>query len=186
EMVTGHDLVEWQLRVANGEVLPAKQEELSIEAWAFEARLYAENAERGFLPSTGTLKTLSFPRDGNGVRVDTGVREGDTITPFYDPMIAKIIVRGETRAAALNRLAAALSDCHVAGTVTNARFLLELARHKGFVAGDVDTGLIERDFESLTAKADAPDEAVALAVLAALGWPRRDAGTSREPWVALA
>ncbi|MFT5508513.1 MAG: 3-methylcrotonyl-CoA carboxylase alpha subunit [Hyphomicrobiaceae bacterium] len=183
ELITGHDLVEWQLRVANGEPLPASQFDLTINGWAIEARLYAENAAKGFLPATGTLKTLSFPDPNDGVRIDTGVREGDTITPFYDPMIAKIIVHGETREAALNKLAAAMRDCHVAGTVTNARFLLELVRNPGFASGDVDTGLIERDFDALIATADVTDEAVALAALAALKWP--GAGTANDPWLGL-
>ena len=131
------------------------------------------------------------------MRIDTGVREGDTITPYYDPMIAKIIVHGETRDAALNRLRAALRDCQVAGTVTNARFLLELARHEGFAKGDVDTGLIERDFDALVGKVATPDVAIALAVLTAIDWPiegwpierrrlDRAAGDVNGPWVGLA
>jgi 3-methylcrotonyl-CoA carboxylase alpha subunit len=183
EMITGLDLVEWQLRVANGEALPLGQSDLSINGWSFEARLYAENAEKGFLPATGTLRTLAFPEQVAGVRVDTGVREGDVITPFYDPMIAKVIVHGETRAAALNKLCAALANCHVAGTIANARFLLALAQHEGFAAGDVDTGLIERNFEALTAQPSVPDEALALALLTGAGWLAE--GTARaggDPW----
>jgi len=187
ELITGHDLVEWQLRVAHGEPLPVSQSDLSINGWALEARLYAENAERGFLPATGTLKTLAFPSATDRVRIDTGVRQGDTITPFYDPMIAKVIVHGETRQAALNQLTTALSQCHVAGTITNARFLLELARQPSFVSGDVDTGLIERHHQELIAKADCPPEAVALAALSALGWP--DTASAKPanggPWLAL-
>ncbi len=178
ELITGHDLVEWQLRVACGETLPAQQSGLAINGWAFEARLYAENAAKGFLPATGTLKTLRFPAENDGVRIDTGVREGDAITPFYDPMIAKIIVHGDTRDAALNKLAAALSASHVAGTITNARFLLELARHPAFAAGDVDTGLIERHFDDLVATVAVPNEAIALAALAALNWPSIDAAAN--------
>lgn len=196
ELITGHDLVEWQLRVANGEKLPVVQSDLAINGWAFEARLYAENAEKGFLPATGTLKTLRFPVEGPTVRIDTGVREGDAITPFYDPMIAKIIVHGETRDAALNQLRVALGQCHVAGTVTNARFLLELARHDGFNNGDVDTGLIERDFEKLVARVAAPDAATGLAVLSAIDWSdgnlvangqggADDVSASATPWVRL-
>jgi 3-methylcrotonyl-CoA carboxylase alpha subunit len=186
ELITGHDLVEWQLLVANGETLPVSQSDLAINGWAFEARLYAENAERGFLPATGTLKSLSFPAPSDTIRIDTGVREGDIITPHYDPMIAKIIVHGETRRAALNQLAAALSQSQVAGTITNARFLLELARHPSFVEGDVDTGLIERHHKELVATSDCPPEATALASLAALDWPgSNDATASADPWVHL-
>ncbi|MFY0614649.1 MAG: 3-methylcrotonyl-CoA carboxylase, partial [Hyphomicrobiaceae bacterium] len=186
EMITGHDLVEWQLRVANGEPLPVRQDDLKINGWAIEARLYAENAAKGFLPATGTLKTLHYPSENDGVRIDTGVRQGDAITPFYDPMIAKIIVHGDTRDAALNKLASALSDSHVAGTITNARFLLELSRHPDFASGDVDTGLIERHFDALVATADVPDEATALAALAALEWPGVNTSkSSADPWVRL-
>jgi 3-methylcrotonyl-CoA carboxylase alpha subunit len=180
ELVTGHDLVEWQLRVACGQELPVSQEELAIKGWSFEARLYAENAEKGFLPATGTLKTLRFPAAGNGVRIDTGVREGDIITPYYDPMIAKIIVHGETRDTALNQLRAALALTQVAGTITNARFLLELARNTAFSEGDVDTGLIERHHKSLVAKPELPNEAIAIAALAALDWP--GSASSPDPW----
>ncbi len=180
EMITGHDLVEWQLRVAGGEALPCRQSDLAINGWAFEARLYAENAAKNFLPATGTLETLRFPEQTTDTRVDTGVREGDVITPFYDPMIAKIIVHAETRPAALNALARALSDTHVAGTVTNARFLHALARHDGFRVGDVDTGLIDRNRDALVAPAPCPDRAIAIAALAAL--QSGNEGDSNDPW----
>ena len=146
EAITGIDLVEWQLRVAAGEALPLRQEQLSITGHAFEARLYAEDVPKGFLPATGTLTHLRFPA---GCRADSGVRAGDTISPWYDPMIAKVVVHGPTRAVALSRLDRALSDTQVAGTVTNLAFLGALARHKGFASGDVDTGLIGRDIDAL-------------------------------------
>ncbi|WP_347313009.1 acetyl/propionyl/methylcrotonyl-CoA carboxylase subunit alpha [Defluviimonas sp. SAOS-178_SWC] len=166
EAVTGIDLVEWQLRVASGEPLTSRQEDLRLTGHAFEARLYAEDVPAGFLPATGTLTHLHFPE---GARADTGVRPGDTISPWYDPMIAKIIVHGATRAIALSKLRAALEDTEVAGSVTNLSFLGALARHAGFAAGDVDTGLIARDLDALTAAA-APDLAVrALAALGAAG-----------------
>ncbi len=148
EMITGVDLVAWQLRVAAGEGLPVAQDELSINGHAFEARLYAEDVPKGFLPATGTLTHLQFPK---GARADSGVRAGDTISPFYDPMIAKVIVHGPTRDVALAKLSAALRDTQVAGTVTNLSFLGALAAHSGFAAGDVDTGLIARDTGVLTA-----------------------------------
>lgn len=159
EAITGVDLVEWQLRVAAGEGLPAQQQDLSIRGHSFEARLYAEDVAAGFLPATGTLSHLQFP---DGVRADSGVRAGDTISPFYDPMIAKVIVHGPTREVALRRLDRALAQTQVAGTVTNLGFLGALARHDGFARGEVDTGLIARDIDALTAmQPPAPRHAVA-------------------------
>ncbi len=179
EEITGVDLVEWQLRVAAGEPLPMKQEDLRIEGWALEARLYAEDPAKGFLPATGRLDHLEFPKSA---RIETGVRPGDEITPFYDPMIAKIVTKGRDRAEALSRLRAALEATEVAGSVTNIDFLARLAAHEGFARGQVDTGLIARDAEALTAPREAPPVARALAALAALGlpaeggaeWSRRD------------
>ncbi len=166
EAITGVDLVAWQLRVASGEPLPAAQEDLAIDGHAFEARLYAEDVPKGFLPATGTLRHLVFPP---GVRVDSGVRAGDAISPWYDPMIAKVIAHGATRQIALSRLQHALAATEVAGTVTNLAFLGALARHEGFRAGDVDTGLIGRDLEALTEEAAPSADIVALAALGALG-----------------
>ncbi len=147
EEITGVDLVEWQLRVASGEGLPKQQDELTINGHAFEARLYAEDVPKGFLPATGTLTHLKFPV---GARSDTGVRSGDTISPFYDPMIAKITVHAATRSAALRMMSTALAKTEVAGSVTNLAFLGALTRHEGFAKGEVDTGLIERDLDALT------------------------------------
>ncbi len=166
EEITGVDLVEWQLRVASGEGLPARQEDLSIRGHAFEARLYAEDVPKGFLPATGVLSHLEFPA---GARADTGVRAGDEISPFYDPMIAKLTTHGATRAVALRRLSAALSACEVAGTVTNLGFLGALAAHEGFAAGDVDTGLIARDIDRLVVAPEPAPQDIALAGLAASG-----------------
>ncbi|EAQ27003.1 acetyl-CoA carboxylase biotin carboxylase subunit [Roseovarius sp. 217] len=166
ELITGVDLVEWQLRVAAGEGLPLVQEELTINGHAFEARLYAEDVPKGFLPATGRLTHLEFPA---GVRADSGVRAGDEISPWYDPMIAKVITHGPTRAVALRRLSAALAGTEVAGTVTNLGFLGALARHAGFAAGEVDTGLIARDSEALVMVPEAGSSEVALAALAGLG-----------------
>ncbi len=182
ELITGQDLVEWQLRVASGEPLPAVQEDLAITGWAFEARIYAEDAAKGFLPATGTLAYLSLP-DARA-RVDSGVRQGDVITPYYDPMIAKLIVHGPNRGAALNQLTAALADCHVAGAVTNLGFLSRLCRDQGFVAGDVDTDLIDRNLATLIAEPEPPREAVVLAALAYLGITRPPNNAS--PWDSLA
>ncbi|MEM5474135.1 acetyl/propionyl/methylcrotonyl-CoA carboxylase subunit alpha [Hoeflea sp. AS60] len=167
ELITGLDLVEWQIRVAGGEALPLKQDELSINGHAVEARIYAEDAEKGFLPAVGRLIHLRFP--GGDIRVDAGVRAGDEITPFYDPMIAKVIAHGKTRSEALGKLAGALGRTEIAGTVTNTAFLARLCRDADFAAGRLDTGLIDRNIASLTARAAAPTPIAALAVLAASG-----------------
>ena len=183
EMITGQDLVEWQLRVASGEPLPCGQEDLAINGHAVEARLYAEDPARGFLPASGTLHHLKWPDGLPGLRIDTGVTEGNAITPFYDPMIAKVIAHGKDRSEALDRLTSALNATEVAGMATNRRFLARLAAHAGFRAGEVDTGLIERDLSALSA-ADAPGDAVrALAALHAAGI--LDAPEGSDPWTTL-
>ncbi|WP_411033877.1 acetyl-CoA carboxylase biotin carboxylase subunit [Shinella sp. BYT-45] len=177
EAITGLDLVEWQLRVAAGEPLPKRQEELAIDGWAFEARLYAENPARDFLPATGRLSVFDLP---DGVRIDSGVRAGDTITPYYDPMIAKVITHGRSRADALAKLEGALERCRVGGLTTNAGFLARLCRLPAFAAGDVDTGLIGRAGEGLLADPGPSEEAFALAALSALGF--LDAPAGPDPW----
>ena len=153
EEITGVDLVEWQLRVAAGEELPLRQDELSISGWAMEARLYAEDPARGFLPSTGMLEHLHLPET---LRVDTGVGEGGVVSPFYDPMIAKLIAVGDTREEAIEALAEGIDDTEVWPVRTNAGFLGRLLAHPGFLAGQVDTGLIEREGTALV-EAPAPD-----------------------------
>ncbi|WP_420859518.1 acetyl/propionyl/methylcrotonyl-CoA carboxylase subunit alpha [Marivivens marinus] len=162
EAITGVDLVEWQLRVAAGEPLPARQEDLEINGHAFEARLYAEDVPAGFLPATGRLAHLAFPAQ---VRADSGVRAGDDISPFYDPMIAKVIVHGPDRDSALRRLSRGLAETQVAGTVTNLSFLKALTDHTGFAAGQVDTGLIARDLADLTQVPEVTPQVVAQAAL---------------------
>ncbi|HYD61174.1 MAG TPA: acetyl/propionyl/methylcrotonyl-CoA carboxylase subunit alpha [Noviherbaspirillum sp.] len=162
EMITGLDLVEWQLRVAFGEALPKKQEELSIHGHALEARIYAENPEKGFLPSIGTLRHMRTPaavsfelgkgsvgNDPAAIRIDSGVREGDAISPFYDPMIAKLIVWGKDREEALAHMAQALSEYQIVGLATNVAFLKRLVESKPFAGADLDTGLIERNHTEL-------------------------------------
>ncbi|HKT76609.1 MAG TPA: acetyl/propionyl/methylcrotonyl-CoA carboxylase subunit alpha [Sphingobium sp.] len=148
EAITGVDLVEWQLRVASGERLPRRQDELSINGWAMEARLYAEDPARGFLPSIGRLDLLRFGR-GPGGRIDTGVEQGGEVSPFYDPMIAKVIAHGADREEARRRLGAMLADSAVWPVRTNASFLVKALAHPAFIAGDVDTGLIGRDGEAM-------------------------------------
>ena len=149
EMITGQDLVAWQLKVASGQPLPLTQDKLAIRGHSIEARIYAEDPDKGFLPATGTLVHLQPPAENAQVRVDTGVLEGDTISPFYDPMIAKLIVWGETREAALQQLDAALAAYQVVGVTTNIRFLRRIVANPAFASGDVDTGLIARYHDSL-------------------------------------
>ncbi len=144
EMVTGLDLVAWQLRIAAGEPLTFSQEDIAATGHAVEARLYAEDPARGFLPQTGRLSYLAFPEDRPGLRVDSGVEAGDEITPFYDPMIAKIVAWGEDRDRARLALADALADTHIVGLNTNLFFLESLARHTAFADGLLDTHFIER------------------------------------------
>lgn len=156
EMITGQDLVAWQLKVACGQPLPLKQEQLRIHGHSIEARIYAEDPDKGFLPATGTLVHLQPPAESTQVRVDTGVLQGDSISPFYDPMIAKLIVWGETREAALRQLDAALADYQVVGVTTNIAFLRRLAANVDFASGQVDTALIARHADSLLPPPPAP------------------------------
>ena len=198
EMITGTDLVEWQLRVACGEPLPKKQHELTIHGHAIEARVYAENPEKGFLPSIGTLRHMDVPRavafelgaDGANpaaVRVDSGVREGDAISPFYDPMIAKLIVWGVDREQALARMAQALGEFRIVGLATNIAFLKRLVEGEAFSSADLDTGLIERHHAALfPAPAPAPLGVLALAAMALVDSeadfsPGRSANDA-DPW----
>ena len=183
EMVTGVDLVEWQLRVAAGEALPKSQNQIALDGHAFEARIYAEDPARGFLPATGTLHHLQFPPQDTELRVETGVRAGDVISPFYDPMIAKLVVRAGDRTAALKALEAALAGTQIAGSVTNISFLAALARDPEFAAGDVDTGLIGRNQDSLTISTEPSEKVVALAALVASGARAKSGGA--DPWDAI-
>ncbi len=167
EMITGQDLVEWQLRVANGERLPLAQEQLSIRGHALEARVYAEDPDKGFLPSTGRLVHLAPPKESLHVRVDTGVEQGDEITPYYDPMISKLIVWDQTRELALARMFQALGDYRIVGVANNVEFLSRLVASPAFARGDLDTGLIERERAFLFPEAgDVPREAYLVAALA--------------------
>ncbi|MBY4595631.1 acetyl-CoA carboxylase biotin carboxylase subunit [Ottowia caeni] len=153
EAITGLDLVEWQLRVAAGEPLPLEQDDLMIDGHAIEARICAENPDKNFLPATGTLHVYRKPPHSSftfdAVRVDDGVREGDTISPFYDSMIAKLIVWGETRQQALAKLDAALAATHIAGLQTNVQFLRHVLATESFSKARLDTALIERESDNL-------------------------------------
>jgi 3-methylcrotonyl-CoA carboxylase alpha subunit len=187
EMVTGLDLVEWQLRIAAGEKLPLAQEDLRLAGHAIEARVYAEDPRRDFLPASGRVVHLALPAESENVRVDTGVRSGDEITVHYDPMIAKLIVRDNDRRTALERMRKALGEFEVAGPATNLGFLWRLVQNRDFVRADFDTGLIERNRSELLAPPAAADEdALTLAVLSQLdagllGEARRP-GDRFSPW----
>ncbi|MEO7404528.1 MAG: biotin/lipoyl-containing protein, partial [Burkholderiales bacterium] len=167
EMITGEDLVEWQLRVAAGERLPKLQHELTIRGHAVEARIYAEDPSRGFLPATGRIQHLAMPAESASVRVDTGVRAGDSISTFYDPLIAKLIVWGENRDAALAKMRNALAATQIVGLTTNVGFLQKLVESRAFATADLDTGLIERNEAALfPAHQPADDRVLALAAYA--------------------
>ncbi len=169
EMITGLDLVEWQLRVAAGEPLPLSQQQIQIHGHALEARIYAEDPAKGFLPSTGKLVHLTPPEENLYVRVDTGVEEGDEIGPFYDPMIAKLIVWDANRERALARMLRALAQYRVVGVANNIDFLSRLVASPAFSRADLDTGLIEREREFLfPAGASIPRDVLLVAALATL------------------
>ncbi|MEU1226927.1 biotin carboxylase N-terminal domain-containing protein [Streptomyces sp. NPDC005828] len=164
ELITGLDLVEWQLRVAAGEALPFAQDDIRLAGWAIEARICAEDPSRGFLPSGGTVLALNEPQ-GNGVRTDSGLSEGTEVSSLYDPMLSKVIVHAADRPTALRKLRAALADLVTLGVPTNAGFLRRLLAHPDVVSGAMDTGLVERDAESLV-DAGVPREVYAAAALA--------------------
>jgi 3-methylcrotonyl-CoA carboxylase alpha subunit len=185
EMITGQDLVEWQLRVAAGEPLPLSQDDLVIDGHAVEARIYSENPQKNFLPATGTLHRLRPPKEGPHLRVDTGVREGDEVTMFYDPMIAKLVVWDRDRASALRRLLDALERYEIAGVITNVNFLAAVAAHPAFAAGDLETGFIDKHKDDLIPTPGAvPDQALALACLDLLLARKGHAAASdpHSPW----
>ncbi len=150
EMITGLDLVEWQLRVAGGEPLPCRQESIGRNGHAIEARVYAENPRTGFLPSPGKIRYLNQPRTSRNLRVDTGIRAGDVITPYYDPMVGKLIAHGKNREEALDRIACALDDYRIVGVNNNIAFLGNLIREADFKKGLLDTGFVERKLATLT------------------------------------
>ncbi|MEY4250050.1 MAG: hypothetical protein RJA87_1683 [Pseudomonadota bacterium] len=177
EMITGLDLVEWQLRVASGDPLPLSQDQIQIKGHAIEARLYAENPATGFLPSTGPLTHFRLPHEG--LRIDSAVEEGGEVTPFYDPMIAKLIVHRPSRQAAAGALAKACRAVEVWPVKTNAAFLARCLDHSDFVRGDIDTGLIEARSSALVGL-DEPSNAVLTAAVSALARAAQPAGPS--PW----
>ncbi|ASE38270.1 biotin carboxylase N-terminal domain-containing protein [Brevundimonas vesicularis] len=180
ESVTGVDLVEWQFRVAAGERIPLKQDQIQLNGWAMEARLYAEDPANGFLPSIGKLEHFVMP---DGIRVDTGVEQGGEVSQFYDPMIAKLIVHEDTREAAAARLAEAAGEVEVWPVKANAGFLKRCLEHPRFVAGDVDTGFIAAEEGALSGQADRPSLAAAVAGLLAshARWAGHSSGQP-SPW----
>src|SRR5246127_3139671 len=193
EMITGLDLVEWQLRVAGGQPLPLTPEQLEIDGHAIEARVYAEDPDKGFLPSTGRLVHLVPPPESDSVRVDTGVEQGDEITPYYDPMIAKLIVWGADRKQALARMRRALAQYRVVGVSNNINFLSRLVALPSFANAELHTGVIEREQGLLFPPQEAvPDEVWLVAALAELLHEQREvnaksaaAADRASPWRAL-
>jgi len=193
EMITGLDLVEWQLRVSSGQALPLTQEQLEIDGHAIEARVYAEDPDKGFLPSTGRLVHLVPPPESDSVRVDTGVEQGDEITPYYDPMIAKLIVWGADRKQALARMRRALTQYRVVGVSNNINFLSRLVALPSFVNAELDTGLIEREHGLLfPPQEEVPGDVWLVAALAELLHEQHEANAKfaaaadrSSPWRAL-
>lgn len=192
EMITGFDLVEWQLRVAMGEPLPVTQEQVPLHGHAIEARLYAEAPAKGFLPSTGRLVHLRFPEATATVRVDAGVVEGDAITPHYDPMIAKLIVHGKDRDEALVAMRHALAACEIAGPDTNVNFLRRLLAAEDFTVPRLDTGLIARNEKELLAAVRLPSAALTWLAMAEYAFEQANgparavaAGEPGSPWFAV-
>ena len=186
ECIIGADLVEWQLRVAFGETLPLKQDEIRASGHAIEARIYAEDASKGFLPATGVIRRWQEPA-GEGVRVDTGYRAGDAVTPYYDALLAKLIVRGDDRSQALGRMVEALAGFEIGGVTTNVAFLKALLSHPQVVRGEIDTGFIEREISALTGPAreiTARDLAAACASVLAREGEEQSASQDdpRSPW----
>lgn len=182
ELITGLDLVEWQLRVASGEQLPYAQKDITLTGWAVEARVCAEDPSRGFLPSGGTVLALREPQ-GDGVRTDSGLSEGVPVGSLYDPMLSKVIAYGPDRASAIRKLRAALADTVILGVPTNAGFLRRLLAHPDVISGNLDTGLVEREAEGLVPDG-VPDEvyAAAAAVRREALEPRPDAGGWTDPF----
>src|ERR1700759_696278 len=168
ELITGIDLVEWQLRVASGEKLPMTQDRVKLNGHAVEARVYAENPNQNFMPSVGRIKTWRTPAAADGLRIDAGYRAGDTVSPYYDAMLAKVIAWAPTRASAIDKLNRALEDTDVRGIVTNIPFLSALVTHPKVRANKIDTGFIERELKTLTPPAAAPGDLELAAAIAAI------------------
>jgi len=181
ELITGIDLVEWQLRVAFGEALPLTQDQIKLNGHAIEARVYAENPQKNFMPSVGRIRTWRLPRDIDGIRIDAGYREGDAVSPYYDAMLAKVIAWAPDRTTAIGRLNRALEDSDIRGIVSNVPFLAALVTHPEVVANAIDTGFIERELAALTdTSRPAGDLEYAAAVAVILG-AEQEAAASEPP-----
>lgn len=184
ELITGIDLVEWQLRVAFGEALPLKQNEIRLNGHAIEARVYAENPTKNFMPSVGKISTWRLPEETGGLRIDAGYREGDSVSPYYDAMLAKMIAWAPTRAVAIERLNRGLEESDVRGIVTNIPFLSALVTHPKVRANAIDTGFIERELAVLTQASPAPGELELCAAVAAVVNDEQQAARAEanSPW----
>jgi 3-methylcrotonyl-CoA carboxylase alpha subunit len=184
ELITGIDLVEWQLRVAFGEKLPLTQDQIKLNGHAIEARVYAENPPKNFMPSVGKIRTWRMPAQINGLRIDAGYREGDAVSPHYDAMLAKVIAWAPTRDAAIERLNRGLEETDVRGIVTNIPFLSALVTHPDVRANAVDTGFIERELTNLTAASRPPGDLELCAAVAAILNDEANAACNeaRSPW----
>ena len=184
EMITGIDLVEWQLRVAAGEKLPMTQEQITLQGHAIEARVYAENPDKNFMPSVGTIRSWRMPELSAGLRIDAGYREGDTVSPHYDAMLAKVIAWAPTRDVAIDRLNHALEESDVRGVVTNIPFLAALVSHPAVRANAIDTGFIERELKALTAEAKPPQDLEFATAVAAILQEEAKAAKNQttSPW----
>src|SRR5260370_10108392 len=184
ELITGIDLVEWQLLVAFGEKLPLTQDEIKLSGHAIEARVYAENPHKNFMPSVGRIRTWRMPEPSNGLRIDAGYREGDAVSPHYDAMLAKVIAWAPNRDAAIERLHRGLEDSDVRGIVSNIPFLAALVTHPHVRANTIDTGFIERELKNLTPPSAAPGDlelfAAVPAILAAEAQAAR--ADAHSPW----
>ncbi|MGH6741692.1 MAG: acetyl/propionyl/methylcrotonyl-CoA carboxylase subunit alpha [Bradyrhizobium sp.] len=184
ELITGIDLVEWQLRVAFGERLPLRQDQIRMNGHAVEARVYAENPNKNFMPSVGKIRSWRLPAQTDGLRIDAGYREGDAVSPYYDAMLAKVIAWAPTREAAIDRLNRGLEETDVRGVVTNIPFLSALITHPKTRGNRIDTGFIERELKVLTPAAASPgDLELAAAVAAIVGEEvRAERGEANSPW----
>jgi 3-methylcrotonyl-CoA carboxylase alpha subunit len=184
ELITGIDLVEWQLRVAFGEKLPLKQDEIRLNGHAIEARVYAENPQKNFMPSVGPIKTWRTPEEGDGLRIDAGYRSGDAVSPYYDAMLAKVIAWAPTREVAIEKLNRGLEETDVRGIVTNIPFLSALITHPAVRANEIDTGFIERELKNLTASSrGAGDFELCAAVAAVVNEEQKTARKeAHSPW----
>src|SRR5437588_5030420 len=184
ELITGVDLVEWQLRVAFGEKLPLGQNEIKLNGHAIEARVYAENPTKNFMPSVGRIKTWRTPDAGDGLRIDAGYRAGDHVSPYYDAMLAKVIAWAPTRQAAMDKLNRGLEQTDVRGIVTNIPFLSALVTHPDVRSNTIDTGFIERELKNLTDVSEVPGDLELCAAVASIVAHEDIAARSepRSPW----